>query len=260
MIFDAVVLAAILISAVIAFLRGFIREFLTIAGVIGGLAAAYAMGPALQPVMRDWLGVKDAAEGEPQKQLFDIIPMSIVADVLAYGSVFLFVVIVLSVLSHFIAAGVKAIGLGPVDRILGVIFGIARAILLLALIYLPFLLLVPDAERDEWFAGSLTRTYIEKTSQWIADYLPENTDEKLDDAGRRMDEMGERLEDMDVLKNAADKAALTIETLEEKNEADPSVPQPDPVDNRNNDGYQPEQRETMDQLIENNQGQTGAAP
>jgi len=141
MIFDAVILAAVILSSIIAFLRGFVREVLTIFGVVGGLAASYFGGPILVPLMRGWLGVKELAKDEKPEELFGMIPMTIVADVCAYGLIFIVVVIILSVLSHFLATGVKAIGLGPVDRILGVLFGVGRAILLMALIYLPVYLL-----------------------------------------------------------------------------------------------------------------------
>ena len=89
MIIDLVVGAIALISAIISFLRGFIREVLTIAGVVAGFFAAVFFGPKLSPVFDKWLGVTDDLEGA--KKLFDIIPMSIVADVCAYAVVFIFV-------------------------------------------------------------------------------------------------------------------------------------------------------------------------
>ena len=66
MIFDFIVVLAVLASALISFMRGLIREVLTIAGVVGGGAAAVFFGPSLAPLMRDWLG---AGNG---KKLFDI--------------------------------------------------------------------------------------------------------------------------------------------------------------------------------------------
>jgi len=253
MIFDAVVLAAILISAIIAFLRGFIREFLTIVGVVGGLAASYFGGPVLQPLMRSWLGVRDIAEGEEPQKLFDLIPMTIVADVCAYGSIFLVVVIILTVLSHFIATGVKAIGLGPVDRLLGIAFGVARAVLVLALLYLFPFILTTEADRDEWFEGSYTRPTIEKATAWMAEHIPEvpaeKTEEAADKAAEKIDEMGKKLEKIDLIRNAAEKADQALEPFQK---ADPVPPQPAPTPT-DTEGYKPDQRESLDQLIENNQ-------
>ncbi|MGZ9107210.1 MAG: CvpA family protein [Micavibrio sp.] len=257
MIFDAVVLAAILISAIIAFLRGFIREFLTIVGVVGGLAASYFGGPALQPVMRSWLGVREVAEGEEPQKLFDLIPMTIVADICAYGSIFLVVVIILTVLSHFLATGVKAIGLGPVDRLLGIAFGVVRAVLVLALLYLFPFILTTEADRDEWFKGSYTRPTIEKATAWMAERIPEVPAEKTEDAAgkaaekaaEKIDEMGKELEKIDMIRNAAEKADQALEPFQ-KEEPVPPQPAPAPADS---EGYKPEQRESLDQLIETNQ-------
>ncbi len=260
MIFDAVILAAVILSAVIAALRGFIREILTIIGVVGGLGAAFVGGPVLQPVMRNWLGVHDVAKGEEPQKLFDILPMTIVADICAYGLIFIVVVIALTVLSHFLATGVKAIGLGPVDRILGVLFGVVRAVLLMALLYLPVYLLVQDEERDEWFKGSYTRVHIEKTAAWIAGYLPKNTEAKVEDkasdASRKVDEMSQRLDDMELMKKTADRANEALDAARGTLKKDaPPQPTATPTDSK---GYKPEQREGLDALIED--AQTPPAP
>lgn len=249
MIFDAIILAAVILSAVIAALRGFIRECLTIVGVVGGLAAAIVGGPKLQPLMHSWFGVR---AGEDTPKLFDLISMEIVADVCAYGSIFVVVVIVLTVCSHLLASGVKAMGLGPVDRLLGVAFGIGRAILLMALLYLPVFLLVTEKERDGWFTGSYTRPYIEKTSSWIAGYLPKNTEKNVDniadDATKKLDAMSRRIDDLDMLKNTADRANAALDaargTLNDK-------AKPAPVES--GEGYKPDQREGLDALIEDAQ-------
>lgn len=247
MIFDGIVFVAIIVSSIIAFLRGFIRECLTIVGVAGGLAAAFLGGPKLVPLMRDWLGVVEG-EKEPPK-LFDLVPMTIVADVLAYGLIFLVVVILLSIVSHMLSGWAKAIGLGPVDRTLGVIFGIARAVLLLSLLYLPVYLLTGKEERDGWFKGSHTRLYIESGAKWIAAYLPKSSDEDMekatDVAGQKMNETRRRLEEMKVLENAGDKIG---EALKDKPEAAPK-----PESQNNGEGYKPEDRATMDQLIQSSE-------
>ena len=255
MIFDAIVLAAVIISAVIAFLRGFIRELLTIVGVVGGLAASYFGGPILVPVMRNWLGVSD--DPDKVKKLFDAVPMNIVADVCAYGLIFIVVVIILSVLSHFLSVGAKAVGLGPVDRTLGVLFGMARAILLLSLLYLPVMLLTEKEERDSWgpLKESRSRYYIEQASDWIASFLPETTSKSVEDATKqtneKMNETRQRLEDMEVLKNAADKAGEAMDKAQEAIAPAPSDATGDAPGDAT--GYQPDQREKLDQLIETNQ-------
>ncbi|MEM6811089.1 MAG: CvpA family protein [Pseudomonadota bacterium] len=184
MIIDLIVAAVAIVSAIISFLRGFIRETLTIAGMVGGLFMAYAFGDNLSPVFRDWFGVDP--EAETPAKLFDIVPMTIVADACAYGFIFILFVIVISVISYFLGTAIKAMGLGPVDRTFGVIFGIARAVLVLGLLYLPFHLLMEPEDKTEFFKDSKTFPLIEKTSEFMAEFLPssdevEETIENVDE-------------------------------------------------------------------------------
>lgn len=196
MVIDLVVAAITLISGIISFLRGFIREVLTIAGVVAGFFAAVFFGPTLAPLFDKWLGVNDSAieNGQEVKKLFDIIPMNIVADVCAYATVFIIVVIIISVISHFTSGAAKAMGLGPVDRTLGFIFGLVRGLLLLSLLYLPFHLLMDQEAKTKYFGDSKTHYYIEKTSKFIAQYLP-SSDEVQNKVDNATDQAEETIKD-----------------------------------------------------------------
>lgn len=250
MIFDAIVLIAVLMSALIAFLRGFIRELLTIVGVAGGVIASFLGGPYLLPLVNAWLHVP--ADHDKVTKLFGVIPMDMVAAICAYGFVFIVVVIILSVLSYFLASGAKAIGLGPVDRALGFVFGVARAALLLSLLYLPVYKFAAVKERDQWFHGSLTRPYVERGADWIASLMPESTEKNVEIKGKNAKEQvkdtQEKLQQMDILKGAADKAGAAIDTAKEKmkdlNKESPSS---------DKEGYKPDQRKDFNQLIQKNQ-------
>ncbi len=232
MFFDLVILGVLLVSAVFAFLRGFIREVLTILGVVGGLAAALAFGKQLVPLMSDWIGVDPKAE-EPQ-MLMGVVPYTIVAEVLAYGSIFLVVVIVLSVVSNLLAGWARTIGLGAIDRTLGVIFGIARGVLVLAVLYLlPYLLFEPESRKD-WFKDSRLMVYIEQTSAWLAEFLPDSVkDTNPANVGDKANELTkatrDKLKDLDLLKgDEEDKPAL----------------------NPDEEGYGHDTRQDMQELIE----------
>lgn len=240
MIFDIVVLSSLLISGAIAFLRGFIREVLTIFGILGGLVAAYFGGKPLTPLVQGWLGVQDGKEPE---KLFNVVPFDILGQVLAYGGVFLLVVIALTIVSHVLSGAAKAAGLGPVDRTLGVVFGLARGILLLALLYMPVQLFVDDAKRDEWFADSKTRIYVESTSNWLSALIPDTMKEDTKDKAEKAAEDAaqatrERLEQIDILK--PDSAAPKKET-------------PAPSD-QTGTGYDRQDRQNLNQLLETQDG------
>lgn len=251
MVIDILVLAVLLISALIAFLRGFIREVLTIAGVVGGLIAAYVMGPFVTPYMRGWLGLDAAGEGtdagseaaaaaaqDPEK-LFGILPYDVLAVVLSYGLVFLVVVILLSILSHFLAEGIRSLGLGAVDRTMGFIFGLVRGVILIGLLYLPVYFFVDTETKEEWFETSRTQFYMEKVAQSMAAYIPSSA---VEDAEGKIEEINEadktrrRLEEINVLKSKDGKIEKTRAVVVEE-EDDPH-------------GYDEEFREQIDQLFE----------
>ncbi len=231
MIIDIIAALVVLSSALISFMRGLIREVLTIAGVVGGILAAVFLGPSFTPLVRSWFGVGVEGQEAPAK-LFDIIPMEIVADITAYGIIFVAVVIALSVLSHMLSGAVKAMGLGPVDRSLGVIFGIARALVLLGLFYLPFHLLMDQDRKDEYFKDSQTHFFIEKVSSFMAGYLPES-----DDVEKKVDETAGDL----IKKQLEDQNLLNSDKKDDPTKA--------PSADKTEEGYKNEQREKLDRLF-----------
>jgi membrane protein required for colicin V production len=204
-ILDCVVIAVILVSAIIAFLRGFIREVLTILGVGGGLVAAYFIGPSLAPVFLKWIA--GAAPEPDAKCLKHMIPCDAVADVMAYGAIFIIVVLVLSIVSHFLSSSAKAVGLGAVDRTFGVVFGVVRGIALLGLLYLPFYLMTDKEDRAKIFEGSTTQVYVEATSTFFAGLIPQDANgEKGRKEQRKLESMAEstrqKMQDMNILGGA----------------------------------------------------------
>lgn len=126
---DLVAIAVLVVSGILAFLRGFVREVLGIAAWIGALVAAFALRPTVLPF---FAGFVDA---------------SWLADGLAVGSVFLVVLILLTLVVHAIASRVEDSALGGVDRSLGAVFGIARGAFLLVLGYIIAGLFLPQTER-----------------------------------------------------------------------------------------------------------------
>lgn len=230
MIIDIIVGAVIVISAIISFLRGLIRETLTIAGVIGGFFAAVYLGPQLAPTFNKWLGV--AENSEHVEKLFDMVPMNIVADVCAYAAVFIVVVIIISLISHFTAGAAKAMGLGPIDRTLGVIFGIGRAILLLALLYMPFHLLMDQSSKDEYFSQSKTYPIIARTSEFMTRFLPSSDEVKNQVNDVTESEIKKKLFENDILYNKD------------------APPSPAKTDKQPETGYKKDERQELEKLIE----------
>lgn len=226
MIIDIVVAIVLVISAGISFLRGLIRELFTIAGVLGGVVAAIFFSPPLAKVFRGWFGANNDsndATGEAQEvaKLFDLIPMNYVADACAYGAIFIAFVVIISVFSQFFSAAVKAAGLGPIDRTLGVVFGLLRAVLLLALLYLPFHLLMDGESKGKYFGESKTHIYIEKVSGFIAGYLPSSKEVEDKVKEVQTNQIKDKLFENDILfnkdKKVSPKATPEVVEIEQPN-------------------------------------------
>lgn len=239
MIFDIIVLCIIGISAVIACLRGFIREALTVMGVAGGAVAAFAFGGKLSPAFLEWYG------GEKGEYLFGMIPPKLAADVSAYGSIFLVVVIVLSVVSHLLSGWAKAIGLGAVDRTFGVLFGIARGAVVILLLYLPLYMVFDEGARKEWFKDSKTQQYAEAGAGWAMKFVPEGaTDELKKKAEKAASGAAEK---------AAEDARMRLLGVEELREGNQPAPGAEPVPAAPaGEGYETEERRDMNELIMDN--------
>ena len=266
MILDIIVLVILLISTVIAFIRGFIREVLTIFGVGGALVASYLGGPHLVPIVQGWLGVDPEKKGEDAARLFDIVPYADVAIVLAYAGTFIVVAILLSLFAHWIAEKAKSIGLGPVDRTLGALFGLVRGALVLGLLYMPIYLYLPsNAPKDEkaeqerakghtsgladilghYLEGSKSRFYLEATSQWIFAHMPETMVVSMDKQAKAVqnsDLARQKLQELNLLGGGKEKAEQAAHGSTDTQQ-----------------GYGSDFRDEMNRLIENEDAKARSA-
>jgi membrane protein required for colicin V production len=150
---DLAVGAILLISALIAFVRGFVHEVLSIAAWIGAVAAVIYGFPFVQPHARG------------------LIPINWAADAAAAVGIFLVVLLILSIVTHAVARAIQKSALGNLDRSLGFIFGIARAIVILAvgLIITDWL---TERERPQWVESAKTLPVIEMAAEGLISVLP----------------------------------------------------------------------------------------
>lgn len=252
MIIDVVVVIVLLFSAAVSFWRGLIREVLTIAGIVGGLVASYVAGPLLIPQMRLWFGVVEGAE--PQK--LGPITYEMAADVTSYLTIFIVVIFVLSIISHFISEFVRNIGLGALDRSLGVIFGLARGILLLGVIYLPFSYLLTDEMKEQYLVPAKSYVYLEGVSQALMVYMPGEVEQALTEAATKAEEAGtmhQQLEGMGLLNDGTDQKQDEKNPEGTENTKDVGAEQENDVTTQKKpSGYTEEFRDNMNQLIEKN--------
>ena len=115
---DIVLFVSMLVSLVIGYSRGFVKETLSI---INWLLAA-------------WVAFKYYSD--LNSITINFIDSNIVADAISFGVLFLLSIITLTFLSNFISKNIKNSLLAPLDRLLGMVFGIIRAILLIVVMFI----------------------------------------------------------------------------------------------------------------------------
>jgi membrane protein required for colicin V production len=194
MMIDSIVLIVILLSAIFATLRGFVRELLTIVNLVGAAAAAWVFADRMLPVTDGWLGVDRSLPAEELDKLpkvFGVVPPELMSGFLSYAVIFFGVFIILSLAGMSIAGAVKALGLGPIDKLLGFVFGALRGALVVFLFYLPFGYFMNYDELAPWAKNSVSVPLLEKTYVAFEARTADGT-EDLREAG---DELRGRLED-----------------------------------------------------------------
>lgn len=178
MIIDGVVLVIVLISCVVGFFRGFIREVLTIIGLVLALYCAYLFGDEAAVYAEQWFFSAPEGEDEAAK-VFGIIPPEYAALGVGYVSVFFVVFLISSIVTHFMSHIADSIGLGALDRSLGVVFGIIRAFLLIGVIFVPIHSSMDTKSREQWFGDTITYPYLKYSAALIQAFLPDR-DETLE--------------------------------------------------------------------------------
>jgi len=96
----------------------------------------------------------------------------------AFLLLFIVTMILGGLISYLISQVVKQTGLGGTDRTLGILFGFARGVLVVALLLLVATLShAPD--RQSWKESQLI-PYFQPLVKWLHDFLPEKLDFELE--------------------------------------------------------------------------------
>jgi membrane protein required for colicin V production len=210
---DLAILGVIAISAIFAFARGFVREVLSIVAWIGAaLATLYAFNDVYRLVAR-------------------FVTTPLLADLIAGAGLFVTSLIVLTVLTGYLARFVQSSTLSPIDRTLGLIFGLARGAFLVSLAYLMVDISLPQSDRPGWIKQAKSEPFLAQGAELLRSALPEQLQIKgtaaADDAQRAL----------------ADKAMRAL--------SNPAAPSPAKPGEGPAPTYKQGDRRDMNRLIEN---------
>jgi membrane protein required for colicin V production len=186
---DIVVLAVIALSTLLALGRGFVKEVLSVFGWIGA-----AVGTLLiffyVPQVRGFFG----------KQITE----PVLADIACAVAIFVVLLIVLGFFNHAIASRVHASSLGPLDKSLGLVFGLARGVVLVALAHMAMTdwFLPEKAQRPDVINQARTEPYVAMAADFIKSKIPQDWKDKasavFDDSAKAVEqgvEQGKELND-----------------------------------------------------------------
>jgi len=151
---DWILLGVLLASMVVGLWRGLVYEVLSLAGWV----AAFVVAQWLAADVIVWLPFVQGA------------PISVQYAV-AFALVFVVTVFVAGLVSWLIKKLVETVGLRPVDRTLGAVFGLARGLVLL--LALTVVLQLTGLSRDAWWTTAQGPVWLELVLTGLKPMLPQ---------------------------------------------------------------------------------------
>ena len=153
---DLILAIVVVISVLFALYRGLVRELLGIAAwILAGFAALYSYAP-LQPLMNKMIENKTTA---------GIVGSLIVA---------LIVLVIMTLINAWITRRLRQSALSGLDRVLGLMFGIARAGLLAAICYLGASMFMPEQKLNEIEEQNISVPGVRIMAGWLEHVIPDN--------------------------------------------------------------------------------------
>ena len=143
---DWSILAIIALSSLFSLKRGFVKEALSLVTWVAAFVIARTFNPNLQTL------------------LVDLIDTTVLRAVAAFAILFIGTLIVGAIINNLIGLLIKMTGLSTTDRLLGVIFGVARGLIIVVVTIA--LLRVTPAVDGIWWKESVMITKLQVIEQW----------------------------------------------------------------------------------------------
>ena len=156
---DYGVIGLLMASMAWSAIRGVVREIVSLGGwIIAFLAANLFAGPLSTHLPQ-------AIHGETLRTLA------------AFLAIFILALICTALVGMLMSKLVNAVGLGPIDKVLGALFGIARgSILVLVAVLLAGL---TSAPRQAWWKESVSGPYLRDVALALKPWLPDSFAQRL---------------------------------------------------------------------------------
>jgi len=158
---DGVVAAVVLISALLAMFRGFVREVLSIAAWVAAAVLAYLFYEELLPYVSEYVSNPTLAIG------------------VSAAAIFLVSLLVVSIITMKISDFVMDSPVGIIDRLLGLVFGAARGVLLVVVAVIFFNWLVAAENRPAWVTTAMTYPELSRLGDQLLAAIPDDPESAI---------------------------------------------------------------------------------
>jgi membrane protein required for colicin V production len=149
---DYAILGIIGLSALVSISRGFLREILSLAGWI----------------LASWVAFNFMHKFSPM--LAPIVPTPSIAQVSTFVILFVAILFATGLINFMVGKLVNATGLSGTDRSLGIIFGIARGIVIVSILIL--VAGFTPLPQDPWWQESILIKHFTPLVLWLKSQLP----------------------------------------------------------------------------------------
>lgn len=151
---DYFILGIFAVSGVIGLVRGFLKEVMGIVVWVAAFILAFRLSGVGAELLTPYVDV-------PSARVF-----------IAFGLVFLIALIVGGLLNYLLGKLVESTGLDGTDRMFGLFFGLARALILLVAVV--FVSRMTPLPQDPWWRQAVLIPPLERLADYSAAFLPES--------------------------------------------------------------------------------------
>ena len=158
---DIIVISVMLLSGVLAMVRGLLREVFSILSWVVAAGATLYFYKSTLPYVKPY------------------ITQDMAATATTIGILFLGTLLIASIITARISDAVLDSRIGPVDRSLGFLFGLARGLLVMVVAFLFFNWLVPSKTQPPWVLDAKSRPALQSAGDWLMAQLPDDPENTI---------------------------------------------------------------------------------
>lgn len=152
---DLIVVSIVVLSGLFALARGLVKELLSIASWAGAVLVTLFLFMPLRGIARG------------------IISWHVAADIATGAALFLGSLFVFSFLSHLVAKVVQGSSVGALDRTLGFVFGLARGVLIVIVLFMALSWAIGPNDQPSWFRNARSVPVLAAGARLLLAIVPE---------------------------------------------------------------------------------------